>query len=53
MKKSEAVKMAQKAVLDSDLPISTKKEVIEVLLWEEYIQKIAEVHKPKEEDNGV
>ena len=51
MKKSEAFKKAQVAVLDSDLPISVKKEVIEVLLWEEYFEKIAENHK-KEEGNA-
>lgn len=50
MKKSEAFKKAQVAVLDSDLPISVKKEVLEVLLWEEYFEKIAEDHKPKEEE---
>jgi hypothetical protein len=42
MKKSEAFKKAAVAVLDADMPISVKKEIIEVLMWEQYFQKIVE-----------
>ena len=56
MKKSEAFKAAQIAVLDSDIPISVKTEVLEVLLWEEYFAKMTEEHQEKkkaEEEDGV
>ena len=56
MKKSEAFKAAQIAVLDSNIPISVKTEVLEVLLWEEYFQKLTEERQEKkkeEEENGV
>jgi hypothetical protein len=47
MKPSEAFKQAQIAVLNADMPISTKKEVLEVLLWQEYFEKIVEDKKEK------
>ena len=55
MKKSEAFKAAQIAVLESGLPISVKTEVLEVLLWEEHFEKITEDYKEKkkEEEDGV
>lgn len=42
MKKSEAFKKAAVAVLDADMPISEKTEILEALMWEEYLQKIVE-----------
>jgi hypothetical protein len=55
MKKSEAFKAAQIAVLDSNIPISVKTEVLEVLLWEEYFAKSFEESQEKKkeaEENG-
>ena len=42
MKKSEIFKAAQIAVLNADMLISTKKDVLEVLLWEEEFAKLVE-----------
>lgn len=44
MKKSEAFKMAQVAVLNSELSIPVKTKVLEMLLEEEYFAKIYETH---------
>lgn len=54
MKKSEAFKAAQIAVLESGIPISVKTEVLEVLLWEEYFAKSFEETQAKKEaeENG-
>jgi hypothetical protein len=49
MKKSEAFRKAQEAVLGSNLPISAKTEVLGVLLWEEYFAKLAEETQEKKE----
>jgi hypothetical protein len=50
MKKSEAFKAAQVAVLDSNLPISVKTEVLEVLLWEEQLEKNFEEYQEKKKE---
>ena len=49
MKKSEAFKMAQVAVLNSDLSISVKTQVLEALLWEEEFAKMTEEYQEKKE----
>ena len=49
MKKSEAFRQAQIAVLGADLPIATKTEVLEVLMWEEQFEKMTEEYKAKKE----
>lgn len=51
MKKSELFKLAQIAVLnDEKMTVAEKKEVIELLLWEESFAKMVENIKPKEEN---
>lgn len=42
MKRSEAFRNAQIAVLGANLPISVKSGVLEVLMWEEHWSKLAE-----------
>ena len=49
MKKSEAFSKAQVAVLDSDMPISVKVDVLEILLWEEDFAKMIEECQAKKE----
>ena len=49
MKRSEAFRQAQIAVLGANLPISMKTEVIEVLMWEEHWAKMAEEAKEAKE----
>lgn len=51
MKKSEAFRKAQEAVLGADMPISVKTEVLGVLMWEEYFAKSVEEHQAKEKEN--
>lgn len=48
MKKSEAFRKAQEAVLGASLPISQKTEILGVLMWEEYF---AEIVENKENEN--
>jgi hypothetical protein len=50
MKKSEAFRQAQIAVLGADMSISTKKEVLEMLLWEEEFAKMTEDYQAKKGD---
>lgn len=42
MKRSEAFRKAQIAVLGSDMLISEKVEVMELLMWEEHWSKLVE-----------
>jgi hypothetical protein len=49
MKKSELFKLAQLAVLnDEKMTVSKKKEVLELLLWEESFAKIVEEKNEQE-----
>lgn len=48
MKKSEAFKKAQMAVLNADyMPVSVRTEVLEALMWEEEFAKMVEEHQAK------
>lgn len=49
MKRSVAFRQAQIAVLGSNLPISVRTEVLEVLMWEEHWSKLAEEAKEAKE----
>ena len=49
MKRSEAFRKAQIAVLGAEMPISVKSEVLEVLMWEEHWAKLAEEAKEAKE----
>lgn len=49
MKRSEAFRQAQIAVLGANLPISMRTEIIEVLMWEEHWAKMAEEAKEAKE----
>ena len=49
MKRSEAFRQAQIAVLGANLPIPMKTEVIEVLMQEEHWAKMAEESKEAKE----
>lgn len=52
MKRSEAFRNAQIAVLDAKIPISKRAEVLEVLMWEEYWAKqVEEMKVAKENEN--
>lgn len=54
MKRSEAFRNAQIAVLGAELPISAKAEVIELLMWEEHWAKLAEeTQAAKEKENAT
>lgn len=51
MKKSELFKLAQISVLnDANMLIAKKKEVLELLLWEESFAKMVEEDKEKKEE---
>ena len=52
MKKSELFKLAQIAVLnDEKMTVSEKKDVLELLLWEESFAKLVEdIAEKREED---
>jgi hypothetical protein len=50
MKKSEAFKMAQLAVLGNDaMPIKTRAEILEILMWEESFAKMVEEMQAQKE----
>lgn len=52
MKKSELFKLAQLAVLnDEKMTVTEKKEVLELLLWEEAFAKLVEEKKPEEKED--
>lgn len=50
MKKSEIFHKAALAVLDSNMSIGTKQEIIGVLLWEKYFAEVTENSTPEEEN---
>ena len=53
MKKSEMFKLAQIAVLnDAKMTVSEKKDVLEMLLWEESFAKMVEDIKDKKEEDA-
>lgn len=53
MKNSELFKLAQVAVLnDEKMTVSEKKDVIELLLWEESFAKMVEDVKAKQEESA-
>jgi hypothetical protein len=49
MKRSEAFRKAQLAVLGADMPISVRTHVIEVLMWEEHWAKLTEETQAEKE----
>ena len=53
MKKSEAFRKAQIAVLGADMSISAKTEVLGLLMWEEYFAKLSEEQETVEEQEKV
>ncbi len=54
MKRSEAFRNAQIAVLDANIPISVRVEVLGVLMWEEHWAKLTEeTIEAKENENAT
>lgn len=54
MKRSEAFRRAQIAVLGAEMPISVRSEVLEVLMWEEHWAKqVEEMQAAKEKENAT
>jgi hypothetical protein len=54
MKRSEAFRQAQIAVLGANMPISVRAEVLEVLMWEEHWSKqVEEMQAAKEKENAT